>query len=276
MKTAKYSSINLEVEHERQECADPKSYFLHAHDYFEICYFLEGNAIYHIEGNEYPISPGDIILLRPGEAHYIQVYAQVPFERILLSFGQRFIEAIDPDHSLRSPFFNRALGYKNLYRPTDFIGLNLQQHLNQLTESTNRVQIIKSLLDFLQELNLAFAKMQDYEQLTETLEDRIIRLITDEYHLKLSLQDLADRFFVSRTQLYRRFKLATGVSIGKYITVKRLTAARDLILQGRKVSDVSVMCGFQDYSTFYRSYTRYFGHSPQAERKRNYHTQEHP
>ena len=268
MKTMKYSSINLDVEHERQECANPKHYYLHAHDYFEVCYFLEGEAVYHIEGNEYPISPGDIILLRPGEAHYIQLPAQSSFERILLSFGQLFMDAIDPDHSLRSPFFNRAPGSKNLYRPIDFPDLHLQHHLKQLSQTTSRIQIMKNLLDFLQELNLAFAKMQNYEQFAETLEDRIIRLITDNYHLEMSLQELADRFFVSRVQLCRRFKKATGVSIGKYVAVKRLTAARELLIRGRKASEVCFMCGFKDYSTFYRAYCRHFGRSPHNEKAR--------
>lgn len=267
MKTMTYSSFNFDVEHERLEKDEPKHYNLHAHAYFEICCFLEGEATYHIEGNEYPILPGDIILLRPGEAHLVQSPDHAPFERIVLSFGQMFMKTIDPDQSLYAPFFNREAGQKNLYHPADFPELKLQELFLSFSTGMDRVQVLKTFLDILQGLNSAFCRIQEHSQGAESLESRIVRLLSDDYHLTLSLQELADRFYISRAHLCRRFKKATGISIGKFVTEKRLTAARELLLKGRKASDVCVMCGFRDYSTFYRAYTRYFGHSPHSENK---------
>ena len=131
----------------------------------------------------------------------------------------------------------------------------------------DRVQILKTFLDILRGLNSAFSRIQEHSQGTESLENRIIRLLRDDYHLTLSLQELADRFYISRAHLCRRFKKAAGISIGKFVTEKRLTAARELLLQGRRASDVCIMCGFRDYSTFYRAYTRYYGHSPHNEKE---------
>lgn len=263
-----YDSVNLELEHQRMETAAPKAHALHSHAYFEICCFLAGEAVYHIEGSEYPLQPGDIVVLRPGEAHYIQGMGDVPLERILLSFGQSFFKAVDPEQELGAPFFDREAGHQNLYRSADFPDLQLRQHFICMEQKNARFRLISQLFLLLQDLNLAFQRLPSYEQRRETLEAEIIRLINDNYHLELSLQELSERFFISRAQLCRRFQKATGTSIGRYVTIKRLTAARQLLLRGRKASDVCTMCGFKDYSTFYRAYTRHFGHSPKGSEKR--------
>ena len=38
--------------------------------------------------------------------------------------------------------------------------------------------------------------------------------------------------------------------------------ARELLRQGQKPTDICSACGYRDYTTFYRAYTSYFGHSP--------------
>ncbi len=257
-----YNSMNLELEHQRIEPTKKKVHAIHSHAYFEVCCIHAGQAVYHIEGSEYFLQPGDIVVIRPGEAHYIQVIGGAPLERSLLSFGQSFFKTVDPERELAAPFFDRESGHQNLYRSADFPDLRLRQHFIRMEQKVSRFHLISQLFLLLQDLNLAFPRLPNHEQRRETMEASIIRLIDDNYHLELSLQELSDRFFISRAQLCRRFQKATGVSIGRYVTIKRLNAARQLLLQGRKASDVSTMCGFKDYSTFYRAYTRHFGCSP--------------
>ena len=71
--------------------------------------------------------------------------------------------------------------------------------------------------------------------------------------------------YVSTSQLCRRFKKATGSTVGNYITTKRLLLAQKLLSVGEKPVAVYKRCGFNNYSTFYRAYVRYFGHSPKSE-----------
>ena len=259
-----YNSKNLDVEHQHIESSGSKNFRLHSHAYFEICYFIKGSAVYHIEGNQYPLLPGDIVLLRPNEAHYIQIMPGEPTERILLSFGNNLYTYLDPTERLAPPFINRDPGTRNLYRPSDFPELALTEHFERLITDDNRSHVLICLLQLLEDLNKAFCHMFSYEQRTETMETKLIRLINDNFHLNLTLQELADRFYISRAQLCRRFQKATGTSLGRYLNDKRLTAAQQLLNQGRTASDVCAMCGFRDYSSFYRAYTRHFGHSPTA------------
>ena len=53
-----------------------------------------------------------------------------------------------------------------------------------------------------------------------------------------------------------------GISLYKYITEKRLIFANKLLEQGEKPTKIYVQCGYKDYPTFYKAYTKMFGKSP--------------
>ena len=46
-----------------------KFYPYHYHDFYKLLIFHKGNVSYHVEGKEYALRPGDVILLNPGEIH---------------------------------------------------------------------------------------------------------------------------------------------------------------------------------------------------------------
>jgi len=53
-----------------------------------------------------------------------------------------------------------------------------------------------------------------------------------------------------------------GVSIYRYITQRRLIAAKTLIGQKMPMEEIARQVGFSDYSTFYRAFKQEFGISP--------------
>lgn len=84
----------------------------------------------------------------------------------------------------------------------------------------------------------------------------------------LSIDELAERFYISKFHMMRRFKEETGYTIHHYTAEKRLLLARQLLRSGQPAMEVCSRSGYQDYSTFSRAYRRRFGVSPSAERKR--------
>jgi len=80
----------------------------------------------------------------------------------------------------------------------------------------------------------------------------------------LSIDDLANRFYISKYHMMRRFKEETGYTIHNYVSEKRLLLAQQLLSQGRSLTDACYESGYQDYSTFSRAYKKRFGHSPSA------------
>ena len=74
--------------------------------------------------------------------------------------------------------------------------------------------------------------------------------------------EIAESLFVSESYLFRLFREELHQTPKKYIMEKRLLLAEKMISSGEKAVSVCKQCGFGDYTTFYRNYTAFFGHSP--------------
>ena len=259
-----YAGPGISISHSVDTRPRPERFTMHTHTYAEVYCFLAGRGTFHIEGNEYPMEPGDILLMRPSEAHFIKMDPDIPYERIVLNFDTNLFSALDPDNELIRPFFSRKAGTLNLYRKCDFDPVRYDACLQGMLSASggSRVVILANLILLLQQISRIFADHPMKAGSDSSVEQDIIQYINKNLHQELNLQILCDKFYISRAQLCRRFQKATGTSVGKYINVKRLLACRQLILEGEKPSKVYSAYGYRDYSTFYRAYTRQFGQSP--------------
>lgn len=264
------------LRHDQQEPHEFTKFSMHTHTTAELFYFVSGKAVYHIEGSSYVLQPGDILLMRPAEAHYVEQDPTLPYERICLNFDPAILDPLDPEHTLMRPYFDRAAGSRNHYRtantPDDICRTYLDNILNS---PDDRLKAVANLILLLRQVGLMFDRDNSAPEEPDSLEYRIVHFINDNLDKELSLQDLCDHFFISRAQLCRRFKKITGTSVGKYVSAKRLLKAQQLILQGKKPTDIFAQCGYQDYSTFYRAYMQYFGHSPRDARQIQPRTDDH-
>lgn len=264
MKSFQYNASNISVFCAEEVNPDPAAFSMHTHSFAELFCFLGGEGTFHIEGSTYPLSPGDIVLMRPGEAHYIAIEPDIPYSRAHVTFDTQILMPFDPDNILMRPYFDRKSGKQNLYRRADFENEGYLDNLMDMlrTEGNSHAAILANLILLLQKIGVVFDHNQSLTPAEDSVEYRIIRYINKNLHTELTLDELCGRFFISRAQLCRRFKKATGTSVGRYIAVKRLLACRQLIAQGQKPTEVYTVYGYQDYSTFYRAYRQYFGSSP--------------
>lgn len=257
----------LSMRHDRQEPSEFTVFNLHTHATAELFYLISGGGVFHIEGSSYRLQPGDIVLMRPAEAHYIEQDPTLPYERICLNFDPKILSTLDPENTLLRPYYDREPGNRNHYRTAGTPDAVCRTYLdNILNAPDDRLKAVANLILLLRQVCVMFDREGAAPEEPDTLEYRIVRYINDNLQKDLSLQDLCDYFFISRAQLCRRFKKVTGTSVGKFVTAKRLLKAQHLICQGKKPTDVFAECGYQDYSTFYRAYLQHFGHSPRDAR----------
>ena len=258
-----YRDKDIYMHYSRDRKPVPSDFNMHTHESYELYYFVGGNGIYRVEGTPYPLEEGDILIMRPAEAHYIDITDNKPYTRLSVNFKANLFSYIDPDGKLLAPFNGRKIGTFNRYRAENFKSDAYSVFIkNIMTDSPDRrVQTITNLLPLLNEIYLAFGSVTETE-INKPLDSRIISYINRHISEDITLDAICEKFYISKTHLCRIFKKATASTVGEYITVKRLVNARQLILSGTPPTKAYLQCGFRDYSVFYRAYKKKYGISP--------------
>ena len=242
---------------------DPSEFKMHTHERCELYGFLGGKGIYKIEGTKYILQKGDILIMKPAESHYIEVDKGYPYTRFVINFPIDIFDSIDESRFLVSAYTERTNGQFNLYRSTDFKSSSYEFYFkNMFAPSENsRLQLISNLMPLLNEISAAFREKRD-ESISESEEYKIVSYINRNLFKQITLDDICREFFISKPQLCRSFKAATGSTVWNYITAKRLVTAKNMIQSGQSPTKVFSECGFSDYSSFYRAYIKKHGVSP--------------
>ena len=267
-----YRDDDLFVHHTIDERPEPDNFPVHAHERMEIFYFLSGHGAYLIEGSQYELSEGDVLIMRHAETHKLLILPDAPYERIAIHFSPKLLVPLDPEGALLRPFLNRPLGHMNCV--TSALGKQagrlLQLDTLQASPYQTRLRVVSYLLPLLCELNSSFSMgaADAAKGEMQSLAVQLTTYINDHLYTDISLDTLCKVFFLSRSQINRVFTRATGTSVWRYVTIKRLLAARAMIRNHEPAGAVCVRCGFSDYSSFYRSYKARFGCSPAEDARR--------
>lgn len=250
---------------------------MHSHDFTEIIYCRQAQGVeYLVDSRRYRLQNGDVVFVPAGVAH-----------RPL--FPKRMTEDFVRDELWISNRFLMDMGRR---LPDDFLATRQNPHLirtartkcehigqlfsNGVQESENQqfrwenavlghsillfVEICRALID---------KEIPHVAEETSALFDRIMAYIEQNLSKKITLSEIADTFFVSKSTINRVFQKYTGTSFYRCLTQRRLLAAQQLMLGGMPLEKVSSEIGFSDYATFYRAFKSEFGISPLQYRKAN-------
>ena len=253
-----WSTDRMFFKHEVSENLSCDTYSMHTHNTYDLIYFLDGDATHVIEDRKYKLKKGDLILIRPLQYHFVQIDAPAKYERydILFDVENNNIESaklISDDVEVINVAGNSII--EDIFRKCDIYYQNSDR---------DTFERILSLL--LSELfyNIALFPLP-FAQRTTSLSPLISQALkyTNENLCTIEgIEEIADHLFVSESYLFRLFQKELHQTPKKYIMEKRLLLAQKLLQGGEKPTTVCERCGFGDYTTFYRNYTDFWGHSP--------------
>ena len=86
--------------------------------------------------------------------------------------------------------------------------------------------------------------------------------ISENYHKPITVESLAQSFFVSKAKLNRDFKSLMGNTLKQHILDVRISNAMRLLTKGESVIDTAHKCGFTDESHFIKTFRERVGSSP--------------
>ena len=249
---------SLFYSHIKDKIAAKHIYSSHMHEAYELIYFLQGNAIFSNEAENFHLIKGDLIITPPFTYHCMTLQTGIAYERINILFD---IKNIPPsslsklttlttpincsDNPLIMHLFQSFDYYKDTLSPDDFTRISYL--------------LLEQLLLTLKTIPTTTNELSPPE--THPL-STILQYINDNLLFITGIEDLCKKTYISQPYLHKMFNKVLKTSPAKYINAKRLYLAKQLISLNQKPTEVYLKCGFNDYSTFYRNYTKQFGVPP--------------
>lgn len=236
------------------------NFHMHTHDFYEIYCFISGNAKYLVEGNIYKMNHGDILFIKKAEAHSLQITSPSPYERTVINFNACAVTD-KGTREILSSFDRLPLGKGTCFPFSMFKEKHWMYYIDKInsSESSDAKRLYLSVL--INELYECCTDVLNLRAEQDSFSD-IITYLNDHITEALTLDSICECFYISKSQLNRKFKRMTGSTVWEYITAKRLLMARELLQHGEVPTKVYLKCGFNDYSSFYRAYKAKFSESP--------------
>ncbi len=111
-------------------------------------------------------------------------------------------------------------------------------------------------------VSLEFHCVTEQPEVLPTVLRKSLDYINRNLHAPLEVTELAARAKLSRTYFQALFLRYLGMSPYQYIMKQRLELARELLLDGWNIKEVSGNCGFSHLECFYRAFRRAYQITP--------------
>ena len=244
---------------------------IHTHGFHEVVYCITGGVDF-LQGTERcRLQPGDIVSVPTGLNHGILIPETLaePFRRYVLWISPEFTQYISAFFFGETPGTDQPFLLHTAGTAWEYLGEYFHRCVTECEQQHFRWETAVSGIATDLAVQMARCWMGSQGQEKPELLERIIGHVEAHLAEKITLPDVAARFWVSQSTVSQLFRKKTGTSFYHYVTIRRLTKARTLIKTGIPMEQVSISVGFQDYSTFYRAFKAEFGISPAQYRKQN-------
>ncbi len=250
---------------------------VHHHDFYEVYYLVGGELAYWVEGRIIRMTPGELLFINPMELHRPMPDPSQPMcERFVLWINKDFLEGLcTPQVRLTRCFDTNLPNHSHRVRPAGGERAVLTARMGELVRECyskdfgsgiSAQGIFLQLLVQLNRLAHGGDGQQEGEQLSPLVQ-RAMDYIGENLSGELTLEKIAGELFISKYHLSHAFSREVGISVYRYIMLRRLMMARQQLASGAAAGEVARNCGFSDYTSFYRAFKSEYGVSPREFRE---------
>ncbi|UCS92075.1 AraC family transcriptional regulator [Echinicola marina] len=251
----------------------------HKHDFFLTVLFTKGKGSHEIDFEQYPIEPGTVFMLNPGQSHHWELSKDT--DGYIFFHSKEFFDAAFTDNTIYDfPFFYSLLNPSKLslkLGEIDYISDLFQSvYLANKEEDYLKKSKIISLLNliyielsrlYLKNTVAKLSKARTYSVHLRELE----LLIEANYKNEKSVGSYADMMHLTSRHLNRLTKEAIGKSPSELIIDRVILEAKRLLSHSKtSLALIAEDLGYEDYAYFSRLFSKIVGISP-SKFQRNYH-----
>lgn len=251
--------------------AEETTMTMHTHPSFELYYSISGGRQFFIDNKYYPVQPGDAFVINQHESHCLTHVDQGLHERIVLSIDPSFVARLSTNSTdLAYCFGDRSDGFSHRLPLTTDQQRQLIYLVHKITSAdgygadaienaafTELLVMLNGVFRSREQFSIAGERYRYNESVTA-----IIDYINRHIHEKPTLASIAEQFHISSTHLCRVFKAETGTTIHKYLQMRRISIAKQLLAKGCSVATTCEQSGFNNYANFIRTFTKTVGIPP--------------
>lgn len=242
------------------------------HQFFKIVFFLEGDVSYIIQDQRYDLLPGDILIAPRFTPYYSYSSDRLPCRRLVIWFTQELLLSIDPSGKLKDFYekldeekvgarFRFTHNYQNEIFRQVFHLVSERDYDKPFGDLVSTALTSLVLMGIYRAVNSSGIEEVENEDTSKLIKE-VVSYINENLQGDLSLDMIAERFFVSKFHLERIFKKQMSITVHNYIVQRRLTLARQKIYDGGSPTKIYKTCGFSNYTTFYRAFQKMYGLTP--------------
>ncbi len=239
---------------------------LHSHSHYEIYFLISGERSFFLSNKMYSLKAPAVVIIPPYIMHKTE---GGPYERFNIYVTESYLSDFESKILKEKALETLVPDAKQLEILTE-----ISNQMINITDSRHKTDITQTLFSyyvfFLNKL-----KNEDAVQISTSSEKKhslvilkAIAYLNEHYPEKITLDSLAERFFVSKSSLNYNFKNAISSTPMDFLLNIRLTAAKKLLLETNKsIHQISEECGFSSPNYFCLIFKKKELLSPAAYRK---------
>lgn len=251
----------------------------HFHDTYELYFLLEGDRYYFMEQETYHVRAGDVVLVNRRQVHKTSQAESLRHDRILLQLGGCALEdwlkaaGLYPLERLFGEYYGVARPSEREWEELTRLLFGIREELGHRRERYEAMVKIKlSQILLLVYRSRKKALLGDSFPAVQTAKHgkvhEVAEYLTCHCETNESLQELAKRFYISKSYLSRIFREVTGFSINEYRNLARIRRAQELLTGSScSITEISGLLGFESVTYFERVFKKHADQTPLHFRK---------
>lgn len=255
----------------------------HIHSAIEILYFMVGNCRVVINGVEYFVSPGDMVLFRSNSIHEVYSLEDSPSTHLVLQISPAQVIAFSSEEHGSSYLLRLSLSCRNdkcfwskeecdKNGLTELFGTLIDEEKEPSRFSDFKIKLTSAqvLLKLLEEIMSCDEPSHDPDEAVSGCIYNAIVYINRFYNENITADICAKKVFMSYGHFSRSFKRVTGANFKDYLNTIRVNRAeKELIGTDDSIAEICRKCGFNTVSYFIAMFRRIKGVTPAVYREMN-------
>lgn len=243
----------------------------HTHNALELYFTLTDLPDVLLNDTVSSVAKGSLIIIPPYYVHQLFNQKLTIFERYIVTVNTFWLSNVFVSHPELMHYTSPRIISLSKEKQE-----KLCMQLNQFLKNGNMVSV-KTYIEFFSLMNLLdtiiMDSYSDKRHAPRTISrsqktvNNIITYINEHLTESITLDKIADNFFMNKDYLARLFKEHTHSTIGQYVSMQKINMAKSLLADGLTVSQVQEKMGFSSYSYFFKFFKKMTGISPSHFRK---------